>query len=85
MVHCISCEKYPTDERVIPYGSTFPIDTVKVKLISKTKPSTLPADGDDVENLADGTKFAVGSMLYIITGDNDVSETYIYVDGNFEP
>lgn len=83
MIYCLSCEKYPTDTKVIPYGSDFPIDTFKVKLITKEKPTTMPKDGTDVVDLADGTKFAVGSLLYVINGDEE-SEIYIYIDDKFE-
>ena len=83
MVYCLSCEKYPTDTKVIPYNSSFPIDTFKVKLITKSKPSVMPKDGTDVEDLADGTKFSVGSLLYVIEGETE-SEIYIYIDGQFE-
>ena len=83
MIYCISCEKYPKDEGVIPYGSAFPINTIRVKLISKTKPSDLNLTGADVENLADSAEFSVGSLLYIVEGE-DGSETYVYIDGSFE-
>ncbi len=83
MIYCLSCEKYPIDTKVIPYGSDFPIDTFKVKLITKEKPATMPKDGTDVEDLADGTKFAVGSVLYVVDSNGE-SEIYIYIDGEFE-
>lgn len=83
MIYCLSCEKYPTDTKVIPYGSDFPIDAFKVKLITKERPSTMPKDGTDVEDLADGTKFAVGSLLYVVDSNGE-SEIYIYIDGRFE-
>lgn len=81
MIYCLSCEKYPTDVKVIPYGSSFPVDTFKVKLLTDTVPQTMPEDGSDVEGLADGTKFAVGSLLFVTTGENN-SETYVYVDSD---
>lgn len=84
MIYCICCEKYPTDEKIIPSGSTFPIDEYKVKLIASQTPSTLPTDGSDVENLADGTKFAVGSLLYVVEGEDTTSEVYVFIDGAFE-
>lgn len=83
MIHCLSCEKYPKDTNVIPFGSSFPIDTVRVKLLSNAAPSTMPTSGADVEGLADSTKFSVGSLLYVIDG-NDGSEVYVFVDGGFE-
>ena len=43
----------------------------------------MPNDGTDVVDLADGTKFAVGSLLYVINGDEE-SEIYIYIDDKFE-
>ena len=83
MIHCLSCEKYPTDERVIPFGSTFPIDTFKVKLISKDSLNEMPTDGSDVVELPDNIKFSVGSKLYIVNGD-DGSEVYVYGANGFE-
>ena len=80
MIHCISCEKYPTDEKAIPYGSTFPTNTYKVKLLSETKPYPLPTSGADVAELADNVQFAVGSEL-LVRSDEDGSTVYIY-DGN---
>ncbi len=84
MVYCVSCQKYPMDGNAIPYGSTFPIDTFTVKLISDSSPSTLPSDGSDVENLADGTKFAVGSTLFVRENSEGKGEQYIYLDGSFK-
>lgn len=43
----------------------------------------MPKDGTDVEDLADGTKFAVGSLLYVVDSNGE-SEIYIYIDGRFE-
>lgn len=83
MVYCLSCEKYPKDTKVIPNGSTFPIDTFKVKLISNELPSTMPRTGTDVEGLANDAKFSVGSLLYVVSG-NDGSEVYVFVDNGFE-
>lgn len=83
MIYCLSCEKYPQDTKVIPFGSTFPIDTFRVKLLSNTLPSIMPTSGTDVEGLADDTKFSVGSLLYVIDG-SDGSEVYVFVDGKFE-
>lgn len=79
MIYCLSCRKYPVNTKVIPYGSTFPIDTFTVKLITKNKPSNLKLDGSDVENLADTAKFAVGSTLYVISEDKE----YIYFEDEF--
>lgn len=83
MIYCLSCEKYPTDTKVIPYGSDFPIDTFKVRLLTNEKPTTMPVDGTDVEDLADGTKFSVGSLLYVVDSNGE-SEVYIYVDDEFK-
>ena len=43
----------------------------------------MPNDGTDVEDFADGTKFAVGSLLYVVDSNGE-SEIYIYIDGRFE-
>lgn len=43
----------------------------------------MPADGTDVEDLADGTKFSVGSLLYVVDSNGE-SEVYIYVDDEFK-
>ena len=83
MIYCLSCEKYPKDSKVIPFGSTFPINTFKVKLLSNALPSQLPTSGVDVEGLADNANFSVGSLLYVVDG-NDGSEVYVFVDGGFE-
>lgn len=83
MIYCLSCEKYPKDSKVIPFGSTFPINTFKVKLLSNTLPSPLPTSGADVEGLADNADFSVGSLLYVVDG-SDGSEVYVFVDGGFE-
>lgn len=82
MIHCLSCDKYPKDENVIPYGSTFPIDTFNVKLVTNNRPMTMPSSGADVVNLPDDTKFAVGSRLYVMNEGSD-SEVYVFVDGGF--
>lgn len=66
MIYCLSCEKYPKDTKVIPNGSTFPIDTFKVKLISNELPSTMPRTGADVEGLANDAKFAEFSNSLIL-------------------
>lgn len=83
MVHCLSCEKYPTDTKVIPYGSDFPIDTFKVRLLSSFLPEPMPTSGADVEELADKTKFAVGSILYVVNGSKG-SEVYVFTNDGFE-
>ena len=83
MIYCLSCDRYPTDTKVIPYGSSFPIDTFRVKLLSNELPLTLPTSGADVEGLADNASFSVGSILYVVNGE-DGSEVYVFVDGGFE-
>ena len=83
MIYCLSCDRYPTDTKVIPYGSDFPIDTFRVRLLSSDTPSTLPTSGADVEGLADNASFSVGSILYVVNGE-DGSEVYVFVDGGFE-
>ena len=82
MVYCLSCEKYPRDEKVIPSGSIFPTNVYKVRLISQNLPNPLPASGADVFGLADSTLFSVGSKLYVINGTNG-SEIYIYDSEKF--
>lgn len=77
MIHCLSCKKYPYDTKIMPYGSNFPIDTVKVYLISKDLPNSMMITGSDVEELPNDCKFAVGSKLYVING-NDSSEVYTW-------
>lgn len=84
MIYCLSCEKYPRDIKVIPYGSNFPIDTFKVRLLSDTTPTPLPKTGADVENLADTAKFAVGSLLFVRNGSSNKATTYVFVDGEFK-
>ena len=83
MIYCLSCDRYPTDTKVIPYGSDFPINTFRVRLLSSDTPSTLPTSGADVEGLADNASFSVGSILYVVNG-TDGSEVYVFVDGGFE-
>ena len=83
MIYCLSCKRYPEDPKVIPSGSTFPINCFMVRLISDETPSTMPTSGTDIENLADGTLFAVGSILYVINGSSG-SEVYVYVDNEFK-
>lgn len=83
MIYCLSCEKYPKDTKVIPFGSSFPINTFRVKLLSNDMPSKLPTSGADVQNLANNAGFSVGSILYVVNG-NDGSEVYVFVDGGFE-
>ena len=83
MIYCLSCDRYPTDTKVIPYGSDFPINTFRVRLLSSDTPSTLPTSGADVEGLADNASFSVGSILYVVNGE-DGSEVYVFVDGGFE-
>lgn len=82
MIYCLTCEKYPRDTKLIPQYSEFPIDVFKVRLISSTTPSPLPSSGADVVGLADSTKFAVGSRLYVTNGENG-SEIYIYDSTQF--
>lgn len=82
MIHCLSCEKYPTDTKVIPYNSDFPIDTFKVRLLSSFLPEPLPTSGADVVELADKTKFAVGSLLYVVNGSQG-SEIYVFDSEQF--
>lgn len=82
MIYCLSCEKYPRDSYLTPQYSEFPINVFKVRLISSTTPSPLPSSGADVVGLADSTKFAVGSKLYVINGENG-SEIYIYDSTQF--
>ena len=82
MINCISCKRYPTDQKVIPYGSTFPIDEFLVELITYDTPSTLPTNGSAVEELPNNCKFAVGSKLYVVNGTNG-SEVYIYGTNGF--
>lgn len=82
MIHCLSCYKYPYDTKVIPYGSNFPINAVKVYLISKNLPSSMVITGSDVEELPNNCKFAVGSKLYVING-NDGSEVYTWNSERF--
>ena len=83
MIYCLSCEKYPKDSKVIPFGSNFPANTFKVKLLSNTLPSVMPTSGADVESLADNAQFSVESLLYIVDGSNG-SEVYVFIDGGFE-
>lgn len=84
MIYFLSCEKYPRDEKVIPSGSDYPIDTFKVELLSDTTPDPLPTDGSDVEGLADSTKFAYGSTLLVRNGTNGKTDKYIYGENGFE-
>lgn len=82
MIHCLSCYKYPYDTKVIPYGSNFPNDTFKVYLISKNLPNSMAITSDDIEELPSNCKFAIGSKLYVING-NDGSEVYIWDSKKF--
>lgn len=82
MIHCLSCHKHPYDTKVIPYGSNFPIDTVKVYLISKSLPNSMVITGNDVEELQNNCKFAIGSKLYVVNG-NDGSEVYTWDSEKF--
>lgn len=84
MIYCLSCEKYPRDTKVIPYGSSFPINTFKVRLLSESVPNPMPTSGADVEGLADSTMFAVGSILYVRDDGNGVSKEYVYGDNGFQ-
>lgn len=81
MIHCLSCKKYP-DSKNIPYGSSFSTNVYKVNLISKNTPNNFDIDGSDVEELPDDCKFADGSRLYIVNG-NDGSEVYVYILNKF--
>ena len=83
MIKLISCERYPQDQKVIPYGSTFPIDKFRVRLITDSVPSSLNLTGADVDGLADTTEFAVGSILYVADGTDNVIR-YVYIDGAFK-
>ena len=83
MIYCLSCEKYPQDTKVIPSGSNFPANTFRVRLLSDTLPSSMPINGSGVEGLADDANFSVGSILYVING-NDGSEVYVFIDDGFE-
>lgn len=80
MIHCLSCTKYPKDGKVIPFGATFPTDRYMVKLLCYSTPANLPQDGDDVDELANGTKFAYGSLLYVVNGEGSTPDTYVFVD-----
>lgn len=82
MIHCLSCCKYPYDTNVIPYGSHFPIDTFKVYLISKNLPNSMVITGNDVDELPNNCRFAVGSKLYVVNG-NDGSEVYTWDSEKF--
>lgn len=82
MIHCLSCYKYPYDAKVIPYVSDFPIDAIKVYLISKNLPNSMVITGNDVEELPNNCKFAVGSKLYVVNG-NDGSEVYVWNSERF--
>jgi hypothetical protein len=82
MVHCLSCERYPKDLRVIPYGSEFPLELYKVRLLSSFLPDPMPTSGADVEGLADNTQFAVGSLLYVVNGSQG-SEIYVFDSEQF--
>lgn len=83
MILCLSCDKYPKDTKVIPYNSNFPIDRFKVNLLADYRPDPLPTSGADVTGLADKTKFAVGSILYVTNGGSD-SEEYVFTGEEFE-
>lgn len=82
MIHCLSCYKYPYDTKVIPYGSAFPTNVFRVNLISKTLPNSMIITGNDVEELPNDCKFAVGSKLYVVNGNNG-SEVYIWNSKKF--
>ena len=91
MIHCLSCKRYPTDVKVIPYGSDFPSDEFMVSLISKDLPNSMSISSADVVELPSGCKFAVGSKLHVVNG-NDGSEVYVWdseefvlVESNVEP
>ena len=82
MIHCLSCYKYPYDTKVIPFGSNFPSNVCKVNLISKNLPNSMVITGNDVEELSDDCRFAVGSKLYVVNG-NDGSEVYTWNSERF--
>ena len=82
MIHCLSCYKYPYDTKVIPYGSVFPTNVFRVNLISKTLPNSMVVTGNDVEELSNDCKFAIGSKLYVVNG-NSGSEVYIWNSKKF--
>ena len=82
MIHCLSCYKYPYDSKVIPSGSKFQSNVFKVYLISKELPNSMTITGADVEELPNDCKFAVGSKLYVING-NDSSEVYTWNSEKF--
>lgn len=83
MVHCLSCERYPKDLKVIPYGSEFPLELYKVRLLSSFLPEPMPTSGADVEGLANNTQFSVGSLLYVVNGSKG-SEVYVFTNDGFE-
>lgn len=82
MIHCLSCKRYPTDAKVIPYGSDFPSDEFMVSLISKDLPNSMSISSADVVELPSGCKFAVGSKLHVVNG-NDGSEVYVWNSEEF--
>ncbi len=82
MIHCLSCYKYPYDSKVIPYKSEFPTDTFKVYLISKNLPNSFVITSNDVQELPNNCKFAVGSKLFVVNG-NDGSEVYTWDSEKF--
>lgn len=82
MIHCLSCYRYPYDLKVIPSGSKFQSNVFKVYLISKELPNSMIITGADVEELPNDCKFAVGSKLYVING-NDSSEVYTWNSEKF--
>lgn len=81
MIHCLSCKKY-LDIKNVPIGSIFSTNVYKVNLISKNLPNNMALTGSDVEELPDDCRFADGSKLYIVNGNNG-SEVYIYILNNF--
>ena len=82
MIHCLSCYRYPYDLKTIPSGSKFRSNVYKVYLISKELPNSMIITGADVEELPNDCKFAVGSKLYVING-NDSSEVYTWNSEKF--
>ena len=82
MIHCLSCYKYPYDTKVIPFGSNFPTNVFRVNLISKNLPNSMVITGNDVEELPNDCRFAVGSKLYVVNG-NDGSEVYTWNSERF--
>ena len=82
MIYCLTCEKYPRNSYVTPQSNGLSNNLFKVRLITYTTPSPLPTSGADVVGLSDSVKFAVGSKLYVISGEHGF-ETYIHDSTQF--